>query len=65
MPALRFKTCRLLSGNVRNKELSRIQRRIRRRLRKKRRSMKINPFFLEKPKQKPQITNYKKVAPLL
>nr|QKO26690.1 ribosomal protein S4 [Iris missouriensis] len=48
MPALRFKTCRLLPGNVRNKELSRIQRRILRRLRKKRRSMKINPFSLRK-----------------
>lgn len=48
MPALRFKTCRLLLGNVWNKELSRIQRRILRRLRKKRRSMKINLFSLRK-----------------
>uniref|UniRef100_A0A8I6XYN2 RNA-binding S4 domain-containing protein n=1 Tax=Hordeum vulgare subsp. vulgare TaxID=112509 RepID=A0A8I6XYN2_HORVV len=42
MPALRFKTCRLLPGNVRNRELSLIQRRILRRLRNKRRSIKIN-----------------------
>nr|UDH53995.1 ribosomal protein S4 [Hemerocallis citrina] len=40
MPALIFKTCRLLPGNVRNRELSLIQRRILRRLRNKRRSMK-------------------------
>lgn len=40
MPALRFKTCRLLSGNVRNRELTIIQRRILRRLRNKRRSIK-------------------------
>ena len=42
MPALRFKTCRLLPGNVRNRELSLIQRRILRRLRNKRRSIKRN-----------------------
>lgn len=41
-PALRFKTCRLLLGNVWNRELSLIQRRILRRLRNKRRSIKIN-----------------------
>nr|QHB79559.1 uncharacterized protein [Sesuvium portulacastrum] len=35
MPALRFKTCRLLSGNVRKRELTKIQRRILRKLRKK------------------------------
>ena len=40
MPALRFQTCRLLSGNVRNRELTIIQRRILRRLRKKKRSIK-------------------------
>nr|AQK77858.1 ribosomal protein S4 [Lophophytum mirabile subsp. bolivianum] len=40
MPALRFKTCRLLSGNVRNRELTKIQRRILRRLRNKKRSIK-------------------------
>nr|YP_010977933.1 ribosomal protein S4 [Paeonia suffruticosa]WOA00853.1 ribosomal protein S4 [Paeonia suffruticosa] len=40
MPALRFKTCRLLSGNVRNRELTIIQRRILRRLRSKKRSFK-------------------------
>ncbi|GLU24423.1 hypothetical protein SLE2022_403590 [Rubroshorea leprosula] len=40
MPALRFKTCRLLSGNVRNRELTIIQRRILRRLRKKKRFFK-------------------------
>nr|YP_009498122.1 ribosomal protein S4 [Bombax ceiba]AWT08024.1 ribosomal protein S4 [Bombax ceiba] len=40
MPALRFKTCRLLSGNVRNRELTIIQRRILRRLRNKKRSIK-------------------------
>nr|BCT43297.1 ribosomal protein S4 [Musa coccinea] len=43
MPALRFKACRLLLGNVRNRELSLIQRSILRRLRNKRRSIKINP----------------------
>uniref|UniRef100_A0A453ADI1 RNA-binding S4 domain-containing protein n=1 Tax=Aegilops tauschii subsp. strangulata TaxID=200361 RepID=A0A453ADI1_AEGTS len=42
MPTLRFKTCRLLPGNVRNRELSLIQRRILRRLRNKRRSIKRN-----------------------
>nr|QKO26727.1 ribosomal protein S4 [Burmannia bicolor] len=42
MPALRFKTCRLLPGNVWNRELTIIQRRILRRLRNKRRSIKIN-----------------------
>nr|ULQ69710.1 ribosomal protein S4 [Cyperus mindorensis] len=42
MPALRFKTCRLLSGNVWKRELSIIQRRILRRLRKKRKSIKRN-----------------------
>nr|YP_010990228.1 ribosomal protein S4 [Pontederia crassipes]WOW96095.1 ribosomal protein S4 [Pontederia crassipes] len=42
MPALRFKTCRLLLGNVRNRELSLIQRRILRRLRNKRKSIKRN-----------------------
>ena len=40
LPALRFKTCRLLSGNVRNRELTIIQRRILRKLRNKRRSIK-------------------------
>ena len=40
LPALRFKTCRLLSGNVRNRELTIIQRRILRRLRNKMRSIK-------------------------
>lgn len=35
-----FKTCRLLSGNVRNRELTIIQRRILRRLRNKKRSIK-------------------------
>nr|AGL75402.1 ribosomal protein S4 [Utricularia gibba] len=39
MPALRFKTCRLLSGNVWNRELTIIQRRILQRLRNKKRSM--------------------------
>lgn len=40
MPALRFKACRLLLGNVRKRSLSLIQRRILRRLRNKRRSIK-------------------------
>ena len=40
MPALRFKTCRLLSGNVRKRELTIIQRRILRRLRNNKRSIK-------------------------
>lgn len=39
VPALRFKTCRLLSGNVRNRELTIIQRRILRRLRNKKRKI--------------------------
>nr|YP_010593410.1 ribosomal protein S4 [Luzula sylvatica]WAI96489.1 ribosomal protein S4 [Luzula sylvatica] len=42
MQAFRFKTCRLLLGNVRKKELSIIQRRILRRLRNKRRSIQRN-----------------------
>ncbi|KAL4179632.1 hypothetical protein AMTRI_Chr13g88270 [Amborella trichopoda] len=40
MPALRFKTCRPLSGNVWNRELTIIQCRILRRLRNKKRSIK-------------------------
>lgn len=40
MPALRFKTCRLLEGNVWNRKLTIIQRRILRRLRNKTRSIK-------------------------
>nr|QJC72041.1 ribosomal protein S4 [Cuspidaria floribunda]QJC72042.1 ribosomal protein S4 [Dolichandra cynanchoides]QJC72043.1 ribosomal protein S4 [Fridericia platyphylla]QJC72047.1 ribosomal protein S4 [Sampaiella trichoclada] len=40
MPALRFKTCRLLSGNVWNRELTIIQRRILKKLRNKKRSIK-------------------------
>lgn len=40
MPALRFQTCRLLKGNVWNRELTIIQRRILRRLRNKKRSIK-------------------------
>nr|KJB09742.1 hypothetical protein B456_001G161800 [Gossypium raimondii] len=47
MPALRFKTCRLLSGNVRNRELTIIQRRILRRLRNNKRSIKKR-FIREK-----------------
>nr|ULQ69398.1 ribosomal protein S4 [Gahnia tristis] len=42
MPALRFKTCRLLPGNVWKRELSIIQRRILRRLRNKRKSIQRN-----------------------
>nr|UNA62885.1 ribosomal protein S4 [Oenothera elata subsp. hookeri] len=40
MPALKFKTCRLLLGNVWNRELTIIQRRILRRLRNTKRSIK-------------------------
>lgn len=40
MPALRFKTCRLLPGNVRNRELTIIQRHILRKLRNKKRFIK-------------------------
>nr|UTS76928.1 ribosomal protein S4 [Cuscuta corymbosa] len=40
MPALRFKTCRLLSGNVWKRKLTIIQRRILGRLRNKKRSIK-------------------------
>lgn len=42
MPSLRFKTCRLLQGNVWNRELTKIQRRILGRLRNKKRSIKRN-----------------------
>jgi small subunit ribosomal protein S4 len=42
MPALRFKTCRLLLGNVWNREVSLIQRRILRRLRNRKRSIQRN-----------------------
>jgi small subunit ribosomal protein S4 len=42
MPSLRFKTCRLLPGNVWNRELSIIQRRILRRLRRRAKSIKRN-----------------------
>nr|WFQ81737.1 ribosomal protein S4 [Coptis omeiensis]WGU50285.1 ribosomal protein S4 [Coptis deltoidea] len=44
MPALRFKTCRPLPGNVRNRELTIIQRRILRRLRNKNQSIKRNIY---------------------
>lgn len=44
MPALRFKTCRLLEGNVWNRELTIIQRRILRRLRNKTRSNPASPY---------------------
>ena len=40
MPALRFKTCRLLPGNVRNREITIIQRHILRKLRNKKRFLK-------------------------
>nr|ULQ69017.1 ribosomal protein S4 [Carex gibba] len=42
MPALRFKTCRLLSGNVWKRKLSKIQRRILQRLRRRGKSIKRN-----------------------
>jgi small subunit ribosomal protein S4 len=42
LTALRFKTCRPLPGNVRNRELTIIQRRTLRRLRNKKRSIKRN-----------------------
>nr|QKE23457.1 ribosomal protein S4 [Clerodendrum yunnanense] len=41
MPAFRFKSCRLLGGNVWNRELTIIQRRILKRLRSQKRSMKM------------------------
>nr|UTS76939.1 ribosomal protein S4 [Cuscuta microstyla] len=44
MPALRFKTCRLLSGNVWKRKLTIIQRRILGRLRNKKRSIKRNIY---------------------
>ena len=47
MPALRFQTCRLLSGNVQKRELTIIQRRILRRLRKKKRSIKRKIYSRE------------------
>lgn len=47
MPALRFKTCRLLLGNVWNRELTIIQRRILRKLRNKRRSIKRKIYSRE------------------
>lgn len=40
MPALRFKTCRLLPGNVRNREITIIQRHILRKLRNRKRFIK-------------------------
>nr|BDG69817.1 ribosomal protein S4 [Cunninghamia lanceolata var. konishii] len=45
MPALRSKTRRLLPGNVRNKRLTRIQRRIPRRLKSKRRYIGKTPYL--------------------
>ena len=42
MPALRFKTCRLLPGNVWKRKLSKIQRRILQRLRRRGKSIKRN-----------------------
>ncbi|KAL2455301.1 S4 RNA-binding domain-containing protein [Forsythia ovata] len=48
LPALRFKTCRLLSGNVWNRELTIIQRRILQRLRNKKRSIKRKIFSLSR-----------------
>uniref|UniRef100_A0A494G916 RNA-binding S4 domain-containing protein n=2 Tax=Solanum TaxID=4107 RepID=A0A494G916_SOLLC len=47
LPALRFKTCRLLSGNVWNRELTIIQRRILGRLRNKKRSIKRKIYSRE------------------
>uniref|UniRef100_UPI0031F39448 ribosomal protein S4 n=1 Tax=Oenanthe linearis TaxID=496678 RepID=UPI0031F39448 len=47
VPALRFQTCRLLSGNVWNRELTIIQRRILRKLRNKKRSIKRNIYSRE------------------
>ncbi|YP_003587372.1 ribosomal protein S4 (mitochondrion) [Cucurbita pepo] len=47
LPALRFKTCRLLLGNVWNRELTIIQRRILRKLRNKRRSIKRKIYSRE------------------
>ena len=47
MPALRFKTCRLLSGNVWNRELTIIQRRILRKLINKKRSIKRKIYSRE------------------
>lgn len=45
---LRFQTCRLLSGNVRNRELTIIQRRILRRLRNRKRSIKKRKIYPKK-----------------
>nr|QXE43970.1 ribosomal protein S4 [Gnetum montanum] len=45
MPALKFKTLRLLSDNVWNKKLTRIQRRILRRLKSKRRYIRKNIYL--------------------
>lgn len=47
LPALRFKTCRLLLGNVWNRELTIIQRRILGRLRNKKRSIKRKIYSRE------------------
>lgn len=47
VPALRFQTCRLLSGNVWNRELTIIQRRILRKLRNKKRSIKRKIYSRE------------------
>nr|VDD26624.1 unnamed protein product [Brassica rapa] len=57
MSPLRFQTCRLLSGNVRNRELTIIQRRILRRLRNRKRSIKKRKIY---PKNILPVTyNYK------
>jgi len=48
MSPLRFQTCRLLSGNVRNRELTIIQRRILRRLRNRKRSIKKRKIYPKK-----------------
>nr|WMZ41825.1 ribosomal protein S4 [Trachelospermum jasminoides] len=47
VPALRFKTCRLLSGNVWKRELTIIQRRILQRLRNKKKSIKRKIYSRE------------------
>nr|QKE23565.1 ribosomal protein S4 [Teucrium ornatum] len=46
MSALRFKRCRLLKGNVWNRELTIIQRRILKRLRRKKRYIRRRPYSI-------------------
>nr|WGH58896.1 ribosomal protein S4 [Sapria himalayana] len=62
MPALRFKTCRLLSGNVRKRELTIIQRRILRRLRNKKKDIRRKVFSRENIQSYIQLQTTRKLS---